>query len=249
MRGRQRDTLALAVALMEHKAEAPGQSPPSETPQDRALRDNLSAARLQLEELNRQRIATETAPAEVVQVANYPTPLSQTVDGPELQFQLIGGRLAMIPMEQLTEEVRSRVQHQIYKLEKLAEFTDTVGPGKRLLPPLHLRARSYTPEEVQEHRAMGYYAVLKRYTVIPMSETLGEPVAEALRENSQLRRVLAEHAGEHPTITIWTYPDGFAAFRRLKEELHRLGFVTAGRPLMQDTPIQGSPQGSKSAAE
>ena len=43
--------------------------------------------------------------------------------------------------------------------------------------------------------------------------------------------------------------DGFAAFRRIKEELYRLGFATAGRPLEQDMPIGGSPQGTKSAAE
>jgi hypothetical protein len=249
IRGQQRDTLALAVSLLEHKAGATRQTPGNETPQDRALRENLSAAKLELQGLDRQRIATENAPAEVVRLANYPTPLSRTVDGPELEFQLRGGRLAMIPLEQLVAKFHDIVEHQIDKLEHRTEFTDTVGPIDGFCLRYTIVRHDYTPEEVREHQHMGFSAQMKRYTLIPVSENLGETVEEALRENSQLRRVLAEHAAEHPTITIWTYPDGFAAFRRIKEELYRLGFATAGRPLPQDVPIGGSPQGTKSAAE
>jgi hypothetical protein len=249
VRGRQRDAIALAVSLLERKAEAPGQSPPADTPQDRALRNDLSAARLELDETNRQRIAVETAPADVVQVANYPTPLSRTVDGPELQFQLRGGRLAAIPLDRLLEKLRSGMKYQMYKLEDRTEFTETVGPEGGFCLRYTMMRKNFTPEEVREHHSTGFYGRLKRYTLVPVSENLGEPVEDALKENSQLRRVLAEHAGEHPTITIWTYPEGFAAFRRLKEELHRLGFATAGRPLPPDTPIGASLEGTKSAAE
>ncbi len=234
---------------MEHKADAARQTPGHETPQDRALRDNLSAAKLQLEGLNRQRIATETAPRRGRPLANYPTPLSRTVDGPELQFQLRGGRLAMIPMDQLVEKFHDVVRHQIDKLEHRSEFTDTIGPIDGFCLRYTIVRHNFTPEEVREHQSTGFSSRLKKYTLIPVSENLGETVEEALRENSQLRRVLAEHAAEHPTITIWTYPDGFAAFRRIKEELYRLGFATAGRPLRQDMPIAGSPEGTKSAAE
>ena len=204
---------------------------------------------LELEGLDRQRIATETAPPEVVRLANYPTPLSRTVDGPELQFQLRGGRLVMIPMEQLATKFHDIARHQIDKLEHRSEFTDTVGPIDGFCLRYTIVRHDFTPEEVREHQSLGFSGQVKKFTLIPVSENLGETVEEALRENSQLRRVLAEHAAEHPTITIWTYPDGFAAFRRIKEELYRLGFATAGRPLPQDVPIGVSPQGTKSAAE
>ena len=249
IRGRQRDAIALAVSLLERKAETPGQSSPPDTPQDRACATILSAAQSQLNEMNRQRIAVETAPAAVVQVASYPTPLSRTVDGPELQFRLRNGRLAMVPMDRLLAAFRDAVRHQIDRLEHHSEFTETIGPIDGFCLRYSIARHDFTPEEVREHHSMGFYGKLKEATLVPVSEDLGEPVEEALREGSQLRRALAEHADEHPTITIWTYPDGFAAFRRLKEQLYRLGFATAGRPLMQDTPIAFSPEGSKSAAE
>ena len=50
-------------------------------------------------------------------------------------------------------------------------------------------------------------------------------------------------------MTIWTYPDGFAEFRKLKQELYAMGYETAGRPLPFGVPITASPGGSKSAAE
>src|SRR5438552_534521 len=50
-------------------------------------------------------------------------------------------------------------------------------------------------------------------------------------------------------IAIWAYPDSFEEFRRLRKELYRMGYRIAGRPLPEGTPIGGSPDGSKSAAE
>ena len=73
---------------------------------------------------------------------------------------------------------------------------------------------------------------------------------EALRNESNFRRMLvAAPPRRNATITIWTYPDSFAEYRMLNEELHRLGYATAGRPLPKGFPIGGSPQGSKSAAQ
>ena len=51
------------------------------------------------------------------------------------------------------------------------------------------------------------------------------------------------------TITIWVYPNSFEQFRQLKAELFKLGYLTAGRPLPEDFPIGGSPDGTRSAAE
>jgi hypothetical protein len=85
--------------------------------------------------------------------------------------------------------------------------------------------------------------------LIPTSSRLGEPYEAALAPRSEFRQVLSRYRPGRDTITIWTYPDSFAAFRKLKEELYRLGFATAGRPLPTGTPISGSPEGSKSARQ
>ncbi len=85
--------------------------------------------------------------------------------------------------------------------------------------------------------------------LIPLSEDLGEPMDLALASQSALRNLLKEHPPSRTTITVWVYPDSFADFRRLKAEMFKLGYSTAGRPLPEGHPIGGSPDGSSSAAE
>ncbi len=90
---------------------------------------------------------------------------------------------------------------------------------------------------------------LTQATFVPLSAQLGESIDTALAEGSEFREVLAMlHAGRH-TITVWTYPDSFADFRRINKELYRLGFSAAARPLPPGEYISGSPQGTKSAAQ
>jgi hypothetical protein len=84
---------------------------------------------------------------------------------------------------------------------------------------------------------------------LPESELIGEPLAEALRDDSQLQAVLANHRPAATTITVWTYPDSFHEFRQLKRALFERGYVTAARPLPADHPIGGSPEGTRSAAQ
>jgi hypothetical protein len=45
------------------------------------------------------------------------------------------------------------------------------------------------------------------------------------------------------------YPDGFDAFRQIRQDLYRRGYVIAARPLPPGSPISGSPDGTKSAAQ
>ena len=85
--------------------------------------------------------------------------------------------------------------------------------------------------------------------LIPDSDDLGEPLRLALDQGSEFRQKLAKILPGRTTITIWVYPDGFDAFREIRKELYRLGYMIAARPLPTGRPITGSPEGSKSAAE
>jgi hypothetical protein len=78
---------------------------------------------------------------------------------------------------------------------------------------------------------------------------MGESIQAALQDGSQLQSILASHPPNNSTITVWTYPDSFNEFRKLKQELFKRGYVTAARPLPDDHPIGGSPEGSRSAAQ
>jgi hypothetical protein len=85
----------------------------------------------------------------------------------------------------------------------------------------------------------------REWVVRPSSAGAGELVADALRPQSRFHALLA-NAAPDTTVTLWCYPDSFEGFRKIREELHRLGMPTAGRPLPEGAPIGGSTDGSKS---
>jgi hypothetical protein len=84
---------------------------------------------------------------------------------------------------------------------------------------------------------------------VPASPRIGEPVDEALLPSSELQRALKRFAPGATTVTIWTYPDSFQDFRRLKKMLFELGYSAAGRPLPAGVQIGASSTGTKSAAQ
>jgi hypothetical protein len=89
----------------------------------------------------------------------------------------------------------------------------------------------------------------KEFQAVPVGVQLGEPLEKSLSAQSEFRNALASHSPRDTTVTLWTYPDSFEAYRQLKEELHRMGFATAGRPLPKGVLIGGSDRGTKSSAQ
>ena len=103
--------------------------------------------------------------------------------------------------------------------------------------------------EVQINRAAGQVMVRSREWVArPARRDVGETLEHALARQSRFRTVLS---GVRPdtTVTLWCYPDSFAEYRAIREELHRLDIPTACRPLPEGAPIGGSTEGSKSVAQ
>jgi hypothetical protein len=88
-----------------------------------------------------------------------------------------------------------------------------------------------------------------KFEFLPVSQTQGETAEQALAANSMFRDRVANLRAEDWTITLWVYPDSFELFRVMRQELYRLGFPTAGRPLPEDKSITASPSGSKTHAE
>ena len=247
MRKQERDLLAMAVTSLDARTKDVGQRIEAESREDPAVGRAMVEGRLRLEELERLRVATETAPAAPIQIESYPTPLSRPVAGRELHFQVRAGRLAFIPLDRLVEQFKTDAEHKVLRLRDLPELTETVGPegGFRLRYTLE---RVDVTAERPGGRA-GSYARLRRWTLIPVADNLGETLDDALGEGSEFRQVLSDRRHRGATVTLWTYPDSFDTFRRIKKELYLAGFPVAARPLPEGTPISGSPEGSKSASE
>ena len=196
---------------------------------------------------DRSQVASMRAPA--VTVESYPTPLSRTVVGKEAHFQLKQGRISYIPLDTLLERFKSVFREKAMRLKDETELVDTLGPvqGFRLR---YMLERFDVPAEGFSGGARGgSFVALTRWELIPVWGQLGEAMSAALEPDSDFRSRLA---GIHPhqwTITLWVYEDSFAEFRQARKELYQLGYSVAGRPLPKDTPIGGSPKGTKSAAE
>ncbi|MBN8629174.1 MAG: hypothetical protein J0M17_27185 [Planctomycetes bacterium] len=187
---------------------------------------------------------------EVIKIKTYPTPISRTVYGRETHFQLRRGRIVLVPLDQLVDELKHNIENKTFRANELDEITETVGPignfrmrytlEKVAVPP-QMKGNSITPG--------GMMIRTTQFTLLPVSDVLGETYADAMGRDSDFQRVLADLDPRRVTITLWAYSDSFDDYRRMREYLYERGFTVAGRPLPEGQPISGSPYGSKSAAQ
>lgn len=237
-----RNQLAVIVAMAEKELNARKAQLDDHERQHFEEHVQLAAARADLAEIQRQTVLAGADSRPAVEVKAYHTPISKTVYGKEVHFQLSAGNVAYIPIEELFELARDETRANMVRVSDLSNRVLTVGPKQGF--EMH-----FTIDVIVNAR-QGQMAVRsKEWQVVPVQSRLGEPADEALRDGSNFRRVLAQHSPQDTTVTIWTYPDSFSEYRTLNEELHRLGYATAGRPLPEGFPIGGSPHGSKSAAQ
>jgi hypothetical protein len=248
-RGLQRDVLATMVSAVEQKIQERRQDLGAAKRAEFDFARGLSEAKFQLDQLHRQREQAADAPAAPVVVESYPTPISRAVDGPEAHLLISNGRVLFVPLESLLEQFQTQAKRQAYKLLEQPELTDTVGPVEGFRLRYTLERHDVSAEEMRATHHGGSYVRLRRWSLVPVSNDLGEPVRLALDQGSDFRQKLKDILPGRTTITIWVYPDGFDAFREIRKELYRLNYAIAARPLPIGEPIAGSPTGSKSAAQ
>ena len=244
----ERDRLAVMVEAGRHNLKTRRDQLDEASQVGFDLSRRIAEANFELDRIERRQSQLEIAPARPTLVKSYPTPLSKTVDEDEAHFQLRGERVVYIPLDRLVDEFKADARRKIYKLKDLPEFAETVGPEGGFRLRYTMERKMVTPELAAATGLAGQYAQLKRWTLIPVSNDLGETVEDALAEGSRLQTELARLSPK-TTITVWTSPDSFAGFRRLKEGLYGRGFRVAARPLPHGAPIAGSPEGTKSAAQ
>ena len=209
---------------------------------------SVLAARKELETVQVSLQAVQNSAAPVTVIEHLPTPMAKTVFGKELHFRLHHGKLAFVPWDELVDRLRVEAQQKLWRLKGQPELTETFGPigGFWLKYTLkRVEYRSATRLGISVQRGVE----LDRFVLIPVDEDMGEPLTDALHTDSEFHAILAAHHPEATTITVWTYPDSFEDFRELKRFLFENKYLTASRPLSFDTPIGGSPRGTRSSAQ
>ncbi len=244
----QRGELLDLLAAAQQAWEAAQQELDSEAVERGKIEAQIIAARTQLEQLQRIRGEAEQAERPVVAITHLPTPMAKTVFGEELHFRLKGGRLAVVPIERLIEEIQRDFQRSVGSSRE-GRMDSAVGPIQGFVARYEM---DKSQETITQGGRVGTATRIQLVglTVEPLSEPHGEPLGTVLAsQGSVLDIELAGRPPEKTTVTVWVYPDSFAEFRQLKEHLYARGYATAARPLPMDRPIAGSPQGSKSSAQ
>ncbi len=235
--------VALATAVAAAKVELAKRKDSAD--KERIVAAEAASRRKELQaEIERCTLEAEGiahAPVTAKEVLAYPTPIARTVTGEELHFQIDQGRIAYIPLVELFELAKTQTRRHSGSLSTMAQRIETVGPIQDF-------SLDYVID-VKIDQARGQVLVRSREWVVrPSGPGIGETLEEAIQPQSRFRRVLGDVRPD-TTVTLWCYPDSFEQFRALREELHRLGVPTAGRPMPEGAPIGGSTEGSKSVVQ
>ncbi len=173
-------------------------------------------------------------------------PLSKPVNGRELHLELLDRRVAFIDLEALLCEAARVARGMTEELRWRSRLTaQTMPVGPFALEFTLLKEQPPFSEEAL-YGPGSFRARLVQWQIVPMQPLRGEPVSEAIEAGSRLEQVLHSHPPQRYTVTVWTYPDSFSAFRLLRDHLYERGYSVAARPLPFGIPIAGSIFGTRS---
>ncbi|MFO0913693.1 MAG: hypothetical protein U0795_12105 [Pirellulales bacterium] len=248
MRQMERDRLNMMRAQIEQEIKAQRENWSRAQQHSAQLKDQIDANEQELAKLKLRLEQLSSAEDETVVLEHVPTPMAQTVFGNEEHYRLLGGRLAYVPLNALIEELKTDARQRLPELKNSNEITASIGPLQGFTMRYQL-ARQVLEVDTRFGTQTHELGQLIGFELIADSDQLGEPIAELTRPGSILHDQLLRWPASKTVITVWTYPDSYDDFRRLRDYLQGLGYLCAARPLPAGQPISGSPQGTRSAAQ
>ncbi|MCG6156243.1 hypothetical protein [Rubinisphaera margarita] len=174
-------------------------------------------------------------------------PVSRVSTGQEWHFELREGKVAYIPLSELIDQVRAKVQQRLGWIAKYGTYESVIGPTAGF--SMRFIADRESKSLVDEITTNGQVRiVLQQWELVPVGDATRETLKEASRENSLFQMEL-QRISRADTITFWVYPDSFELYQELSRQAQARGYHVAARPLPQGKLITGSPQGSKSLSQ
>jgi len=201
----------------------------------------------------RDRLKTELAALERVpqpkaQALMAKNAVARPTDGAEYHFEVRRNRVSFVDLDRLVDMVKTDARLRLRAGGTRGRLGATVGPvGSFSLRYQMGRSLPDALAEVLDSRDASYN--LLGWEIIPDGPNRGEPFETTRASSSTFARAIARLTPGRDTITMWIYPDGFALYRKLRDDLHTRGFLVAARPLPEGTSIKGSPVGSVSAGQ
>jgi hypothetical protein len=198
------------------------------------LRERQRVLKESLEALQREPISKRDL--------RYRTPVSSPLQTEELMFEVKNGRVSLVDIGALLEQVRRSMRQKGEALRTQWEVSDTTVPaGAFRLRYVLERERDVLDASAGMPAEKGNFRIsLAYWEAQAVTEARGEALERALAADSTFRRVVDHLDPQQTAVTFWVYPDSFAEYRRLRDYLHERDIVVAGRPLEDGHPIAGS---------
>ena len=198
--------------------------------------------------LQRELAALEKIPQSKPHALMAKSAVAKPTEGAEYHFEVRRNRVAFIELDRLTEMVKSDARLRLRAGGPRGRLAATVGPvGSFSLKYEMGRSVPDTLAAMLNSAEVTYNLV--GWEVVSTSPIRGETLDMTRSPSSTFARAIHQLNPDRDTITMWIYPDGFAMYRQLRDELHAQGFLVAARPLPEGTSIKGSPAGSLSAGQ
>lgn len=245
---RERNRIQLVVASLEQKVSSKVTSSAVLDEQNTSQLKQLVYLASELKKVERQVSATKTEKQTKKQIDHLPTPIARTVFGEEIHFRLENGRIAHLPMDELTKLVRKDFLTKSRNLNNGGESTQTVGPiGEFRIRYQMVREKKKVRTE--SGIAQRDVANVRLLTFLPVKSEIGEPIERIFEKGSAFRNIMDSQIGKNATVSIWVYPDSFDEFNKIKKWLAERRILTAAWPLPFGQPVTGSPSGDYSSAQ
>lgn len=246
MRQEERNKFQLLVTIAQQRLAEHRDKLSTEERSRYDLEQQLAKSKSDLSQLELAKSVSQKPPTKALE--HLPTPMARTVFGTEVHFRLQGHRLAYVPWEEMLAQLQTDAPGQVHKLRSQPRVEVSLpviaGFGAR-----YILKMSETQSQTRLGIATQSQPMLEKLYFVDAEPNLGQPVAQALLPTSEFRSRLAAQKPQGTTVTIWVYPDSFDDYRAIKAELFKLGFLCAARPLPNDEPIGGAPDGTRSSAE
>lgn len=246
----RRVELAMHRATLQADLERRKNMLAAEDQQEFEVQRQILESKLDLEKLTQEQMSLLSAPETVEEIECVPTPLARTIEDRAIHLRLSKGLVSVVPLEELLDMVRSDLEGLRQRLQQSGRLVETFGPldGYRLKFTVaeKVTAESLGGPLAGQIRKTSYHQYAE---IIPVSESLGQNVEQALLPGGTLRRLLESQRRHTPNVEVWLYTDSFDEFRPLKRTLWELGFAVSVRPMRPGTHIGASPEGTRGSAQ
>jgi hypothetical protein len=187
------------------------------------------------------------------QTLRYRTPVSRPLQSEELMFECRQGRVTLIDIGAMMDEVHRVLRDKGEQLKTQWEVRDVTSPvGAFRLRYVIERERGLldgmAPGAPPDGRS-SFRCGVTSWEAEPVLARRGESADEALAAGSAFRRVIDSLDPQQTAVTFWVYTDSFPLYRRLRDYLHERDVVVAGRPLPDGLPVAGGKHGSASRGQ